>query len=586
VVLCQNSKARNQSDVNTIGSAQTSFTVDLSGNTEYAPTVTSGMTETVFTVANPTLKVITNQPATCQYKEGSTFTYGSGNNFTTTGSYNHNTELTGLTSKDYTYYVVCKDTATCAVSSALTINFKVTLEGGDSSMVIVSVTPATQTVSNPILSITTDIPSTCQYSTASFTYGSGTQFANDNDYSHTGSLSALADGNYSFYVACKEKESGKIKNLTTPIQTTLNRGQEEGVPVVSNTTESNQSTNKPILSITTAAPAKCQYSEQQFTYGSGNQFTTDGGTGHSVVVETTGSGQHTYYVVCKDVATGKVNSSPVEIVFTVNNTGANCADLNSNDRESDEDRDYNDDNSSDSKYAWRSVEDGTRDEFTKVDWYAGYQFTPDKDGYVSQLCGYFEDGESNEVMLYNASYKELAKTTVEGTGDWECVNIAPINVKSDKRYYVIARVENGPIFYEYKSGLLPADADNVVVEAGIRQLGDQDFGEDIFKYDYMLFGLVDVRINFTGESEEGPSVEVQDPSGTIDKNYTTLLITTDENATCRFSREDQDYADMEYIFGQTGGKTHKQKICKLSEGNFTFYVRCKNENSQKMMRQR
>jgi len=578
VVLCQNSKTSDQSNTQSIGSAQTSFTVDLSGNTEYAPTVTSSMTETSFTVANPVLKVTTNQPAACQYKEGNTFTYGSGTDFTTTGSYNHNTELSGLTSKDYTYYVVCKDADTCAASKALTINFKVTLESGDSSMTIASATAATQMVDNPTLSVTTDIPATCQYSTASFAYGSGTQFTNDDDYSHTSSLSALADGSYTFYVSCKEKESGKIKALATSITTVLDRGgAAENEPVVSNTTAASQSTNAPILAVTTAAPAKCQYSENEFIYGSGTQFTTDGDTGHSAQLKNVEDGNHTYYVVCKDVGTGKTNSTPIEIVFAVSNIAAICADLDSNDRESDEDRDY-DDEDSDSKYAWRSVEDGTRDEFTKVDWYAGYQFTPDKDGYVSQLCGYFEDGQSNDVILYNGSYKEMTKITVEGTGDWACVSITPTKVKTDKRYYVVARVENGPIYYEYQSGLLPADADNVVIESGVRQLADQDFGDDVFKYDYMIFGLVDVKIVFTDESQKGPSIEIQNPIGSVDNNYTVLSVSTDENATCKFSREDVDYPDMAYDFGATGGGIHEQKICKLDDGNFTFYVRCKNEN--------
>ncbi len=577
VVLCQNSEAGDQSNVSSIGSAQASFTVDLSSNSEYAPTVTSAMEKTEFTVANPTLKVTTNQQAECQYKQGSTFTYGSGTNFATTGNYSHNTELTGLASDDYDYYVVCRDADTCAAGEALTIKITVELEGGDSLMKITSTTSASQTVNNPTLSVVTDLPAACQYSTSSFTYGSGTQFTNDNDYIHTASLNSYDDGDYSFYVVCQEKESLKIKVLAMAIATTLARG--DAGPAISNTTSVSQFTGAPTLSVTTRAAAKCQYSEDvNFTYGEGTQFAIDGETGHSVTLPDVADGSHTYYVLCKDVSSGEVNSSPVEIVFEVDNAADTCADIDSNDRESDEDRDYSDDDDSESKYAWRSVEDGERDEFTNVDWYAGYQFTPDEDGYVTQLCGYFADGESNEVTLYNGTYKELASTEVEGTDDWKCAAITPVEVKTDKRYYVIARVENGPIYYEYESDLLPADADNVVIESGIRQLAEDDFGEDIYKYDYMVFGLVDIKIIFNEESEEGPEIDIEGPDGIVDENYTTLSVETDEKASCKFSREDVDYSDMEYDFGMTGETTHEQKICKLDDGNFTFYVRCKNED--------
>jgi len=69
----------------------------------------------------------------------------------------------------------------------------------------------------------------------------------------------------------------------------------------------------------------------------------------------------------------------------------------------------------------------------------------------------------------------------------------------------------------------------------------------------MIFGLVDVKIVFTDESQKGPSIEIQNPIGSVDNNYTVLSVSTDENATCKFSREDVDYPDMAYDFGATGG---------------------------------
>ena len=578
-VTCKNGGA-DTAATSATGTDTKTYTVDLSGNSEYKPTVTSA-TDPKFEIANPVLKVTTNLPAACQFKKDSTFTYGSGTKFDTTGTdtagaYNHNTQLTSLTNADYTYYVVCQGTEAGANSDPLAVKFTVDLSG--SAPTIESTTPATQTVTNPTLSITTNLPAACQYKKDStFVYDdkTGTQFGNDGDYSHTVSLASYADGPYKFYVACKGDSTGAAKTYDKAIETTLSRTGAVG-PTISNTTGSNQTTSTPIISITTGTAATCQYKEgADFTYGSGIQF-ADSSTGHSVTLPVLADGTHTFYVVCKDITSGAVNAAGTQIIFTVAAGSTTCAKLTSNDKQNDDDRNASESDDSDSVFLWKAAENGTRGEFTSVDWYAGYQFTTNKDGKVTQLCGYFASGDSNKVSLYNSSYKALATATVKGDDDWKCVNISPVAVKSDKHYYVIARVDNAPINYEYESGLLPTDGDNAVVEAGIRQLATDDFGSDIKKYDYMVFGLVDVRISFTAENSEGPEVSSPVPVGTISHDYAKLSVETDNAATCKFDRNDVEYADMAYTFGTTGAKNHEQKVCELDDGNFTWYVRCKN----------
>lgn len=794
-VTCVNSAANTSSSAST-GSKSATYTVDLSQNEDYKPAVES-QTDPTFTVANPVLKVSTTRPANCQYKEGSTFTYGSGTKFDTTGSYNHNTQLPVLTAGDKKYFVICQDVETEAVSAALEIKFTINLSSLANAPVINSVTSETQNVANPTLAVVTNIPAVCQYATTTFAYGATgvTQFTNDSDYSHTSLLSTYADGKYKFYVACKAKDSNASTTLQNPIETTLSRGQgapniesttpetqmvanpalsvttdrpaicqykkdstftygagkamvaanenyahsvsladyndgkytfyvacrdkdgtaadtldepivttlsrSDTVPVITNTTPINQNTNTPILSASTTLAATCQYKEgsnftygggiqfsidgninhsvqlanvangqhiyyivckdtasgnanpsgmqivftvntsvgapvisnttnpnqttstptlsvmtlaaatcqykadSDFTYGGGTQFATDGGTGHSAQLPSMADGTHAYYVVCKDSATGATNAAGTQITFSVSTTAKVCAKLSSNDRQSDNDRDYDsdDDSDSDSNYLWRSIESGTREQFTNVDWYAGYQFTPqgrcsdshdscttnsdcdddetcESGAYVTQLCGYFADGESNKVTLYNNSFKALATATVSGKDDWECVSISSVAVSAGKHYYVIARVEDKSIYYEYESGMLPREADDVIVETGIRQLAGDDFGTELKKYDYMIFGLVDVKIKFTEESENGPSVSSATPTGTIDEDFTTISVETDEKATCKYDRDDVDYGDMKYTFGSTGNKIHEQKVCDLDDGQFTFYVRCKGIDSK------
>ena len=676
IVLCKNKKASSGAKTGAIGSGQTDFKVDLSKNTENMPKVVSAMESEKFSIANPVLKATTNRPADCEYKKGSSFAFGSGAKFDSTGSYSHNAQLNGLDNnkgEPYKYYVVCKDKETCAISPESKIEFKIDLSlDPKNAPVIANTTPETQAVANPTLSVTTDRPSICQYKKDSiFVYGDSAakQFTNDGDYSHTAVLPAAEypEGKYTFFVACKDKATGAAATYDKPIATTIQRGgtvctsytyndwsacanntqsrtiktqtpsgctntasailtqscsgdggsactsytyndwsacangqqsrtiktqtpagcnntatailaqscSGAGVPVISNTMPNSQTTNSPTLSVNTAAAATCQYKkDSDFAYGSGTQFTTDGDKGHSVQLAGLNDGLHTYFVVCKDTASGAVNTPGVQIIFTVAAGSQTCAKLSSNDKQNDDERDAGEGDDSDSKYLWRSVEAGTRDKFKKVDWYAGYQFTPEKDGQVTQLCGYFGSGNSNKVSLYNGAYKEIARVQIAGESGWQCASISPVPVKADKRYYVIARVKDNPIYYEYKSGLLPRDGDGAVVESGIRQLASGNFGDDVKKYDYMVFGLVDVRIKFADKNTSGPEVDSASPVGSSESDA-KISVATDADATCKFDREDVDYGKMKYTFGKTGAKAHEQKVCSLSDGNFTWYVRCK-----------
>jgi hypothetical protein len=579
-VMCKNSKA-SQDAKSAVGSAQTNFSVDLSQKTENAPAAVAVM-ESKYTVANPVLKVTTDRPADCEYKKDGDFSAGSGTKFDTTGSYAHNTQLNDLKTGDHTYYVVCKDKETCAANKpGLSVKFTVSLSDDPANAPkIASTTPETQTIANPALSVTTDRPATCQYKKdTSFTYddGSGTQFANDGEYAHSVSLADLPDGKHTFYVACKDKATGAKKTLETAIATTLNRGGAAGAPVISNTTPASQNTNSPTLSVITDRPAICQYKQDaDFTYGQGTQFAIDGGTGHSAVLASAADGTYVFHVVCQDPTT-RISSAPgAQIIFTVNTASGNCASLSSNDQQNDNERDYDDEDDYDSTYVWRSAAAGTVEMFEKVDWYAGYQFTPEEDGYATQLCGYFDSGAKNRVSLYDGNYKELAGVEVDGRGGWNCANIAPVKVKADRRYYVITRVEDDAIYFAYKSGLLPREAENTVVEYGVRQLGAAgDFGEDLKKYDYMVFGLVDAKIKFVEDNSRGPQVSSPLPDDDDEKSDLILSVQTNEDAACKFDREDLEYKEMEYTFGATGQKLHQQKICNLDDGPFTWYVRCK-----------
>ena len=559
------------------------FTVDLSKDLANAPTV-ANTTGASFTTATTTLSVNTNTPSKCEYNESGGFSFGSGTLFSTTGSYSHNTSLAGLANGTHTYYAVCKDNATGAVSTALRITFTVNLADSANAPTIISITTVTQTGNSPVLAVTTDIPATCQYKQGStFTYGGGSPMtAASEGYSHSVSISSLADAAYNFYVVCKSNDTAAISTAKL-ISTTLDRPDvNSSEPKITNTTVGYQTVNDPTLSLTTDIASTCQYKTSSFTYGGGTAFSTTGSTNHNVKLSNIDDGTYSYYVVCKASTSGVVNASAFQISFTTNVKAAadNCADLSSNDRQNDGDRSDSNTKDDNTNYLWQAVESGKREKFDQVDWFAGYQFSLNEDGYATELCGYFEDGETNNVILFNGSYKALATAKVTGTGSWECTNIDKVKLSADTRYYVITQVENQAIYYEYKSGFLPVDTGNAVIEAGIRQTVNSTFNKDIVKYDYMIFGLVDVKISYATDVTKGPKITSTGPSGTVNDSSAYISVEADKNSTCRFDRDDVDYKDMSYTLQQAANGTYSQLVCNLHAGDFTFYVRCADKDGK------
>jgi hypothetical protein len=550
---------------------QITTSLNRSGNTGEAPVITN-TTDTYQTVGNPTISITTTRAATCQYKDSS-FSYGSGTQFQVDGATVHSAQLSNASDGQYTYYAVCKDTASGTTNSSPT---QIIFTVAASAPTVNNITPGSQTTNTPVLSVTTDRKSTCQYKEGStFTYGAGTSMTTSDNYSHSVSLTSLADGSHTFYVVCKDSNTGATspaKQITTSLNRSGNMGD---APMITNVTAGYQTTNNPTLAVTTDKAAVCQYGSNNFSYGSGTQFGADGGTVHSVQLKNVSDGQHSYYVVCKDNASGLV-SVPAQIIFTVNTSGGGntCANLTSNDRLNDSHRSYSGTSEDSSVYPWRAVEEGTRERFAKVDWYAGYQFTPNRNGKITQLCGYFDSGIANQVFISDGAYNVLVDARITGTGSWKCVDVSPLTVSADKRYYVVARVENNPIYFEYKPALLPKLSGNVLIEAGIRQSNVKGVPGDIIKYDYMVFGLVDFKISFAPADPTGPVITSAGPAGTVNSTSVQIEAQTEANASCRFGREDVEYALMDYPLPKASANVYRQKICGLENGTYTFYVRC------------
>jgi hypothetical protein len=319
-----------------------------------------------------------------------------------------------------------------------------------------------------------------------------------------------------------------------------------------------------------------------------SEFDESGGTHHTSEFMALGDGNYTIYVRCKDAA-GNKNSSSAKIVFEIDSTS------DFDDAQDDDNRDNGDNDGQDEivatkgDYVWQNDNAGTLGSFPWVNWYAGYEFVPQKDGSITELCGFFAN-RTQTISLYDSSFNELAASTVRSWNNWSCSAILPVSVTKNEVYYVVANINRSSVNFKYQCcdpALLPRVSKDVKVTAGVRQPNNKDFGPNLKRYSYLLFGLVDIKFNSgigiktLPADTVPPTITDPQPSGTISNSKPKLSVKTNENATCRFEHAGVKYSSMKHAFSQTGGLTHTKTIGPLPDGNYIRYVRCKDQSGNK-----
>lgn len=82
----------------------------------------------------------------------------------------------------------------------------------------------------------------------------------------------------------------------------------------------------------------------------------------------------------------------------------------------------------------------------------------------------------------------------------------------------------------------------------------------------------------TGDGTGAPVISNPSPTGVIATTTTTLSVTTNVNATCKYgSIGGVDYDSIQNLFADTGDTSHSQSISGLADGqSYTYFVRCEN----------
>ena len=283
-------------------------------------TLASGTTTATLTLA-------TNEVATCRYSTTAGVAYSAMTlAFTSTGGTAQSAAVTGL--KNGTtdnYYVRCQDTAGNANPDDYLITFSVS--AADTTPPVLSAGAPTGSLAagttQTTLSLTTNEAATCRYSTtAGIAYASMTlTFSTTGGTAQATTVTGLKNGtSYTYYVRCKDT-AGNANTSDYPISFSVAAADttppvlSAGAPTGSLAAGTTQTT----LSLTTNEAATCRYSTTAgIAYASMTlTFSTTGGTAQATTVTGLKSGtSYTYYVRCKDTA-GNANTSDYPISFSV-----------------------------------------------------------------------------------------------------------------------------------------------------------------------------------------------------------------------------------------------------------------------------
>src|SRR5216117_3029177 len=496
-----------------------SFTVDLPADT--APPVRSGgqpMGTLPAGTTQTTLALTTNEAATCRYSPSGGVPYDAmTQTFATTGGTAHSTPVSGLVDgSSYAFYVRCLDTAANANPDDFAISFTV------DNTPTVDTTPPARSGAQPTgtlpagttqttLALTTNEAATCRYSpSAGVPYDAMTQtFATTGGTAHSTPVSGLADGgSYAFYVRCLDTAAnanpddfaisftvGSPPADTTPA--VRSGGQPTGV-LPAGTTQTT-------LALTTNEAATCRYSPSGgVPYDAMTQtFATTGGTAHSTPVSGLVDGSsYAFYVRCLDTA-ANANPDDFAISFTVDNT---------------------------------PTVDTT---------------PPARSG--AQPTGTLPAGTTQTT---------LALTTNEAA---TCRYSPSAGVPYDAMTQTFATT-GGTAHSTPVSGL----ADGGSYAFYVRCL---DTAANANPDDFAISFTVDFPADTAPPVRSGGQPMGTLPAGTT---QTTLALTTNEVATCRYSPSaGVPYDAMTQTFATTGGTAHSTPVSGLVDGgSYAFYVRC------------
>jgi M6 family metalloprotease-like protein len=144
-------------------------------------------------------------------------------------------------------------------------------------------------------------------------------------------------------------------------------------------------------------------------------------------------------------------------------------------------------------YPWKENENGAL--YTGFSWnYAlGYQFTPQKDGFVTQLGGLF-DGTKTVRLFHLATGEQLAETQVVSVNAWSYSDVSPVLVVAGETYTVAAYLAGSGGSYRTNIVTFPQTYGDIVIEGSTyAYTGTNPDVRPTNTYPYNMYGQVDIK---------------------------------------------------------------------------------------------
>jgi hypothetical protein len=335
-------------------------------------------------------------------------------------------------------------------------------------------------------------------------------------------------------------------------------------------------TTQTTLSLTTNENATCRYSTTPgVAYASMvNTFSTTGGTAQSTVVTGLVSGtSYSYYVRCQD-ASGDTDSSDYAIAFTVSSASTTGS----------------------------STFTGMESPLSE----SGTWLTPGAWGAMSKNNGAYSV-DTGAAMMENplvapTQFSQITYSQDPGTSGWPGVMTRIQGATNGSGYLAIVYSEQVMLYRVDDTGSL---AWNLLASASAsagtapRQLRLESQGNThrvIFNGTFLISytdpnnvysagqpGIAAATFSYIlsfsgGVLVPGPVLSGGQPTGVLPASTTqaTLSLTTNENATCRYSTTPGvAYTSMVNTFNTTGGTSQSTLVTGLVSGtNYSYYVRC------------
>lgn len=289
------------------------------------------------------------------------------------------------------------------------------------------------------------------------------------------------------------------------------------------------------ITLETEDLALCRYSTSDTDYDRmGNDLDTPDGLYHSAAIGSLNKGAYTYYVRCKDFE-GNANGASATAKFNVGEIGClgeNCPTVN-----------------------------------------PSLPPAPSGDTAAPVLTGFLPTGTTyNNYAVLSVSTNEAASCRYSWFDKAYEAMTLPFST-SNKLYHTASAQLSNLGYYSYYVRCQD-------VSGNVNQVA----GRISFRYASNAPAYVAPKTTpaavVTPADTAPPAISVPEPSGEITTAAVKISCVTDEAATCRYGKTDIDYDSLSDAMDDDGTR-HSKEITLDAPGEYTYYVRCKDEKNNK-----